>query len=59
MSFTGHWIKYKDGGYAPDNPSQWLCATRESEQITTEGLLNGNWISYGRVWKTLMSQKIG
>ena len=53
MSFTGHWIKYKDGEYAPSNPNQWLCATRQSEDITTETLLNGNWISYGRVWRNI------
>jgi glycosyltransferase involved in cell wall biosynthesis len=53
MTFTGHWIKYKDGGYAPDVPGHWLCATRQSEDITTENLLNGNWISYGRVWKNI------
>lgn len=53
MSFTGHWIKYKDGGYAPSNPNQWLCATRQGDQITTESLLSGNWISYGRVWRNI------
>jgi len=53
MTFTGHWIKYKDGGYAPEIPYQWLCSSRESEQITTETLLNGNWISFGRVWRNI------
>jgi len=53
MTFTGHWIKYKDGGYAPDKPHQWLCASCKSEDITTETLLNGNWISYGRVWRNI------
>lgn len=53
MSFTGHWIKYKDGGYAPSNPNQWLCSTRQTEDITTETLLNGNWVSFGRVWKNI------
>ena len=55
MTFTGHWIKYKDGSYAPDKPHLWLCATRQSEDITTETLLNGNWISYGRVWRNINS----
>jgi glycosyltransferase involved in cell wall biosynthesis len=53
LTFTGHWIKYKDGSYAPDKPHQWLCASRKSEQITTESLLNGNWISYGRLWRNI------
>jgi glycosyltransferase involved in cell wall biosynthesis len=53
MTFTGHWSKYKDGGYAPDKPHQWLCATYKSEDITTESLLRGNWISYGRVWRNI------
>jgi len=53
MTFTGHWIKYKDGGYAPSLPYQWLCATYKSEDITTESLLKGNCISYGRVWRNI------
>lgn len=53
MSFTGHWIKYTDGGYAPSNPNQWLCASRQSSEITTESLLDGNWISFGRVWRNI------
>jgi glycosyltransferase involved in cell wall biosynthesis len=53
MTFTGHWIKYKDGSYAPDKPYQWLCASHQSEDITTETLLNGNWVSYGRVFRNI------
>jgi glycosyltransferase involved in cell wall biosynthesis len=53
MTFTGHWIKYKDGGYAPSLPYQWLCSTYKSEDITTESLLKGNWVSFGKIFRNV------
>ncbi len=51
MSFTGYWMR--DGkDYSPDLPDQWLCLSNfENNEVKTEQLLSGNWVSFGRVFR--------
>jgi glycosyltransferase involved in cell wall biosynthesis len=51
MTFTGHWMK--DGkNYSPDLYYQWLCLPGfENNDVIIENLLNGNWVSFGRVFR--------
>ena len=52
MTFTGHWMK-KDRDYSPSLSYQWLCLPNNFSdgEVKTEDLLNGNWVSFGRVFK--------
>jgi glycosyltransferase involved in cell wall biosynthesis len=51
LTFTGHWIK-KGKDYSPSLPYQWLCLPGfENNEVKTEDLLKGNWVSFGRFFR--------
>ena len=55
MTFTGYWMR--DGkNYSPDLPYQWLCLPNfENNEVKTENLLNGNLVSFGKVFRNVNS----
>ena len=52
LSFTGHWMR-KGNKYSPSLPYQWLSLPGgfENDEVETEDLLKGNWVSFGRLFR--------
>jgi len=54
MTFTGHWVRQPDGGYAPDSTPGWLGLIGfENNDVTTKDLLITNNVTFGRMFKNI------
>jgi hypothetical protein len=54
MTFTGHWGKQPDGGYAPGSTPGWLGLVGfDDNEVTTKNLLNANYVTFGRMFRNI------
>jgi glycosyltransferase involved in cell wall biosynthesis len=54
MTFTGHWGREPNGGYAPDSISSWLGLIGfKNDEVTTSDLLIANYVTFGRMFRNV------
>jgi glycosyltransferase involved in cell wall biosynthesis len=59
LTFTGYQILHENGTYTPPDSYQWMgLPTHKNEDLTTEDLLENNWVTFGRVYKNNVGSQL-
>lgn len=54
LTFTGLWDRYTNGDYWPGDGNSWLGLVGfENNEVTTEHLLNANYVTFGKVFRNI------
>jgi hypothetical protein len=54
MTFTGHWGRQPDGGYAPNLIPGWLGLVGfKNNDVTTKDLLIANYVTFGKMFRNI------
>ena len=58
MTFTGYWKKNFSDQYCPENIIEWMGFTKRGDgEVTTEDLLETNYVTFGKVFRNLFKGK--